>query len=142
MNKYIIILIVLVALVGGGVAYRTFVAGERSKETGSIKEYTITAQKNKWDCSPETFSVNQGDTVKLTVINEDDYDHGFAIDQFGVSQRLPARGTIHIEFVANAAGEWPYYCSVSCGAGIVNGKPRGHFDQIGKVGVLHVGSQK
>ncbi len=139
MNKYILILIVLSAIVAGGVVYRTFIAGERAQATGVVKEFTVYARKNQWNWDPSTFSVNQGDRVKLTVINEDDYDHGFAIDQFGVSQRLPARGTIYIEFVANAAGEWPYYCSVSCGAGIVNGKERGHFDQIGKVGVFKVG---
>mgnify|MGYP001562348444 FL=1 len=137
-NKYVILVIGLAGLVAGGVAYRTFIAEERVGLTGEVREYTITAQKNKWNWHPETFAVNQGDLVKLTVINEDDYDHGFAIDQFGVSQRLPARGTIYIEFIANSAGEWPYYCSVSCGEGVVDGKPRGHFDQIGKVGVMKV----
>lgn len=138
MNKYISILIVLVLLVGGGIAYRTFFADARIAVTGDVREYTITAEKNKWNWVPDTLEVTQGDRVQLTVINHDDYDHGFAIDQFGVSQRLPANGTIHVEFVANSAGEWPYYCSVSCGAGMVNGKERGHFDQIGKVGVFKV----
>src|SRR3989344_1744126 len=138
MNKSITILIVLVLLVGGGIMYRTFFADARAAVTGNVREYTVIAQKNKWNWSPETFEVTQGDRIKLTVINEDDYDHGFAIDQFGVSQRLPARGTIHVEFVANTAGEWPYYCSVSCGSGMVNGKERTHFDQIGKVGVMRV----
>jgi heme/copper-type cytochrome/quinol oxidase subunit 2 len=137
-NKYIILLIVLVILVGAGFAYKQFSGKVAVQETGAVQEYTIYARKNKWNWDPETFSVNQGDRVQLTVINEDDYDHGFAIDQFGVSQRLPARGTIRVEFLATSAGEWPYYCSVSCGAGIVDGKERGHFDQIGKMGVLRV----
>lgn len=138
MNKYIILLIGLVLLVGAGIAYKQFSGKTAVQETGEVKEYTIYARKNKWNWDPDTFAVTQGDRVKLTVINEDDYDHGFAIDQFGISQRLPARGTIHIEFIAISAGEWPYYCSVSCGEGIVDGKPRGHFDQIGKVGIFKV----
>lgn len=138
MNKYISILIVLVLLVAFGITYRTFFAAERAAETGDVREFTVTAQKNRWNWMPETLEVTQGDKIKLKVVNEDDYDHGFAIDQFGVSQRLPARGTIKIEFIANTAGEWPYYCSVACGAGIVDGKERTHFDQIGKVGVMRV----
>ena len=138
MNKYIIILIVLVVMVGGGIGYRTFIGGERAAVTGDVREFTVTAQKNKWNWSPETFEVTQGDLIKLTVVNQYDYDHGFAIDQFGVSQRLPARGTIHIEFIVNTAGEWPYYCSVACGSGMVDGEERTHFDQIGKVGVMKV----
>ncbi|MDO8492596.1 MAG: cupredoxin domain-containing protein [bacterium] len=133
MNKYIIILIVLAVLVGGGIAYKQFSGKEKAELTGEVKEFTMSAHKNSWNWDPDTISVNQGDRVKIKVINEDDYDHGFAIDQFGVSQRVPAGDTVTIEFVASSAGEWPYYCSVSCGAGIVNGKSRGHFDQIGKL---------
>jgi len=142
MNKYVILLISIALLVGGGVAYKQFSGKVVVQETGETKEFTIYARENKWNWDPDTFEVNQGDRVKLTVINEDNYDHGFAIDQFGISQRLPARGTIHIEFLANAVGEWPYYCSVSCGSGIVDGKARGHFDQLGKAGVFKVGARE
>lgn len=138
MNKYIIILGVLALLVVSGIVYRVFFTDARSAVTGNVREFTVTAQKNRWNWNPETFSVTQGDLIKLTVVNEDDYDHGFSIDQFGVAQRLPARGTIHIEFIANTVGEWPYYCSVACGSGIVDGKERGHFDQIGKMNVMKV----
>lgn len=136
MNKYITIIIVLVLLVGAGIAYKQFSGKEEVQLTGEVKEFTIYARKNHWSWDPDTISVNEGDKVKITAINEDDYDHGFALDQFGISQRLPAGGRITVEFVANKAGEWPYYCSVACGAGIVDGKERGHFDQIGKLIVI------
>ena len=77
----------------------------------------------------------------ITVINEDEYDHGFAIDAFGISQRMPALSTIKINFVVTKAGDFPYYCSVSCGSGIVDGEKRGHFDQIGKLHVRSVISE-
>jgi len=73
----------------------------------------------------------------MTVINEDDYDHGIAIDAFGITQRMPANSTVKVEFVATQAGDFPFYCSVPCGEGIVDGKKRTHFDMIGK---LHVRS--
>ena len=134
MNKYAILGIVLVAIIGGGIVFSKFFASEENKaiETGVVKEYTVVSLKDRWEFSPESIEVDQGDRVKLTVINEDDYDHGFAIDAFGISQRLPANETINLEFVATKSGEFPFYCSVSCGSGVVDGVERGHFDHIGR----------
>lgn len=133
MNKYVTILIVLAVILGAGIAYKQFGGKAELELTGETKEFTIYNRENRWSFDPDTITVNEGDKVKLTLINQDDYDHGIAIDQFGVSQRIPAKGTITLEFVASTPGEWPYYCSVSCNSGIVDGKPRGHFDQIGKL---------
>ena len=148
MNKYITIGIVLVLLVVGGVLYKQFVGSNDAPiETGVVKEFTIVSKKLEWRFEPESINIEQGDRVKLTVINEDDFDHGFAVDAFGISQRLPANETIYIEFVATKSGEFPFYCSVSCSdsgnpafkladgqvqSGPYAGEARGHFDQIGK----------
>ncbi len=140
MNKYIFIIIAAVVILAVGIGYKKFGGGEQSIATGEVKEITITAQKNKWNWDPEDIVVNQGDTVKLTIINQDDYDHGFAIDAFGISQRVPALATIQAQFVATVVGDFPFYCSVPCGEGIVDGKTRGHFDQVGKVRVLAAGA--
>ena len=155
MNKYITIGIVLVLLVVGGVLYKQFVgSSEAPLETGVVKEFTIVSKRLEWRFEPESIAIDQGDRVKLTVINEDDFDHGFAVDAFGISQRLPANETIYIEFVATKSGEFPFYCSVSCSAsdnsafGLSNGEVetgpyagtvRGHFDQIGKFIVKALG---
>jgi cytochrome c oxidase subunit II len=137
MNKYIIIIIVIILLIGGGVLYKQFGVSDKDKgiETGVIKEFTIVAKKDNWRFMPDEIDVTQGDRIILTVINEDDYDHGIAIDAFGVSQRLPANGTIKAEFVVTQPGVFPYYCSVPCGEGEVDGVERGHFDQIGRINV-------
>ena len=136
MNKYVIILIVLIALVGGGIVYSTFFAEKSTVEwSGTVREYTIIAKKDMWTFDPDFIEVEQGDKVILTIVNEDNYDHGIALDFYGISQRIPALETIKIEFTANKAGDFPYYCSVSCGEGTVNGVKRGHFDQIGKLRV-------
>ncbi len=136
-NKYYVIGLILVFLIGGGLAYTTYFQSESSKpvSSGSIKEFTVTTEKDGWRFIPDLIEVNQGDTVKLTIINKDEYDHGFAVDAFGISQRIPAKETIHIEFVATQPGDYPYYCSVPCGEGVVNGEKRGHFDQVGKIKV-------
>ncbi len=137
MNKYFIIIIVLGFLIAGGIVYNKFGIKEsdRPQTTGNVKEVTIIAKKNEWRWEPEKFEAVQGDKIILTIINEDDYDHGIAIDAFGVSQRIPANGKITAEFVVTQPGEFPYYCSVPCGDGIVDGKKRGHFDQVGTIHV-------
>lgn len=137
MNKYVILIIVGAFILGGGIFYRAFLLPEQSKpfESGVVREVTVIAEKNEWRFSPESIEVNRGDRIKMTLINEDDYDHGVAIDSYGISQRMPANGTITIEFVATQEGDFPFYCSVPCGEGIVDGKKRTHFDMIGN---LHV----
>lgn len=139
MNKFFIIGIVLVLLVGGGIVWRTFFLAEESRPvtTGAVREITIVAKQNQWRFVPEDIEIQQGDRVIMTVVNEDAYDHGIAIDAFGISQRMPAKSTIKVEFVATKAGEFPFYCSVPCGEGHVDGVKRTHFDMIGK---LHVKS--
>ncbi len=136
MNKYITLGIVLLVLIAGGIGFRYFSGSAgRPLDTGVVREFTVTAKKDQWKFEPEVIDVNQGDKVIITVVNEDSYDHGFSIDAFGISQRIPAKGTIVIQFVATQPGDFEFYCSVPCGSGIVDGKERGHFDQIGK---LHV----
>jgi len=140
MNKYFIIGAVSILIIGGGFFYRAFLLPEGLKpvNTGVVREITIIAKEDTWSFQPEIANVDQGDTIIVTAINEDDYDHGIAIDAFGVSQRMPANSTITFEFVATQEGEFPYYCSVPCGDGIVDGVKRTHFDMIGKMHVRSI----
>lgn len=119
--------------------YRAFFLPEASAPvtTGKVREITITAKKNEWRFVPEDIELERGDKVIATVINEDDYDHGIAFEAFGISKRMPAKSTIKVEFVVTQEGDFPFYCSVPCGEGMVDGKKRTHFDMIGK---LHVKS--
>ncbi len=143
MNKYITLMIVLVALIASGVIYRSFLIPDSQKpvDTGSVKEFTITILKNSWVFEPEHIYATRGDTVKMKFVNEDEYDHGVGIDAYGVSQRIPARATLDVPpFVVTKAGNFQFYCSVSCNEGVAEsgkykGQKRSHFDQIG---VLHV----
>jgi plastocyanin len=143
MNKYIILIIILVLIVVGGVAYRAFLRSEEAAPvtTGKVREVTIVAEKDKWKFTPEIIEAERGDKIVATIINEDSYDHGIAIDAFGVSQRMPANSTIKTEFVVTQEGEFPFYCSVPCGEGEVDGEKRGHFDMIGKIHVRSIVSE-
>lgn len=140
MNKYFIIAIVAVIIIAGGVVYKQFLLPKSSVPvvTGEVKHITIVAKKNEWRFEPEAIDINRGDKVIATVINEDDYDHGLAIDAFGVSQRMPANSAITVEFTATQVGDFPFYCSVPCGEGEVDGVKRTHFDMIGKIQVKDI----
>ena len=145
MNKYLILIILGVIIIGGGIAYRVFFLAEEKVPvvSGKIKEFTVVAKKDTWSFVPENIDAERGDKIIMTVVNEDSYDHGIAIDAFGVSQRMPALSTIKIEFVVTQAGDFPFYCSVPCGeceekTCEVNGKRPGHFDMIGKIKVRDI----
>jgi len=137
MNKYVILIGIAAVIIGGGIFYRAFLLPEESKPvvTGKVREITIVARKDGWAFEPEVIEAERGDKIIATIINEDIYDHGIAIDAFGVSQRMPALGTIKTEFVVTQEGDFPFYCSVPCGEGKVDGKKRGHFDMVGKIHV-------
>lgn len=137
MNKYFIILGLAVLIIIGGAVYRKYILPESSLpvQTGKIINVTVVAEKDEWRFTPEEIMAERGDKIIMTAVNEDEYDHGIAIDAFGVSQRMPAKGTIVVEFVVTQEGDFPYYCSVPCGEGIVDGVKRTHFDMIGKIKV-------
>ena len=132
MNKYFIILIILAVLVVGGIAIKSTKKPACVAASPQTREITIRAQAQRWNFEPSVIDVNQGDTLNLTFINEDDFDHGVGIDDYGVSQRLPAKSTLHVPpFMVTKPNDFQFYCSVSCGEGLVDGKKRGHLDQKG-----------
>lgn len=138
-NKYFILIFVGILIVAGGIIYRVFLLPESSVPviTGKVREITVIAKKDTWSFVPEIIEAVRGDKIIATIVNEDNYDHGIALDAFGISQRMPANGTIKVEFTVTQEGDFPFYCSVPCGEGEVDGKKRGHFDMVGK---LHVRS--
>lgn len=140
MNKYFILIAVGILIIGVGIIYRVFLLPEKSVPvvTGKVREITIVSQKDKWNFAPEVIEAERGDKIIATIINEDNYDHGISIDAFGVSQRMPANSTIKVEFVVTQEGDFPFYCSVPCGEGKVDGKKRGHFDMVGKIHVKSI----
>jgi cytochrome c oxidase subunit 2 len=142
MNKFALLAVGLGVIIIGGVVFKSMNSTDGTMVVGEVKNITITIPKNSWSFDPEEVRVNRGDTVKLTFINEDDYDHGVGIDAYGVSQRIPARSTLQVpEFLATKAGTFQFYCSVSCGDGVAEsgphaGEKRGHFDQIGRIVII------
>jgi len=136
-NKYALIVILLLGVLLGGYVLRLLRTNSSGvvPETGITVEITVYAKKDNWRWEPENIKLEAGDRIKMTVINEDEYDHGIAIDGYGINQRTPANAKITFEFLASRRGRFSFYCSVPCGKGIVEGEERGHFDMVGFIDV-------
>jgi len=79
-----------------------------------VREFSIVAKN--WEFDPAEITVNKGDTVRL-LITSVDVDHGFAIPEFGVSEKLSPGEEVTVEFVADKTGEFTFFCNVFCGSG-------------------------
>ena len=65
---------------------------------------------------PNAIEVSQGDRVKITLTSAD-VAHGFAINEYGINERVvPGQPTV-VEFTADKKGTFTFYCSVQCGSG-------------------------
>ena len=63
---------------------------------------------------PARIVVKRGQRVKLRILAED-VTHGFQLLHFGVDAGAVKTGTTKVvEFTADRAGEFPFYCSVRC----------------------------
>ena len=89
-------------------------APQSAPSTPAVKEFTMTAKK--WEFSPSTITVNKGDTVKLT-IRSIDVEHGFDLPAFNINENLEPGQDTMVQFVADKAGTFRFYCSVYCGSG-------------------------
>ncbi len=79
-------------------------------------EVTVNLHAFNWGFEPSRVEVPLGSQVKF-VVSTEDAEHGLAIPAFGVSQKLTPGKITEVEFVADQAGEFPFYCNVFCGAG-------------------------
>jgi heme/copper-type cytochrome/quinol oxidase subunit 2 len=145
MNKYIIIGLSALVLLGVGFGFSKLKTKSDKvvESTGKVVNITVRAVKNEWRWDITNVQVNAGDSVHLTLINEDDYDHGIGIDGYGINERMPASRTVEIDFVATRKGKFNFYCSVPCGKGKVanpkspfDGEERDHFDMLGALEVI------
>ncbi|RJR14853.1 hypothetical protein C4579_03590 [Candidatus Microgenomates bacterium] len=98
-------------------------SGAAMMEEG-VKTFTVTGTNFAFDV--KEMRVNQGDTVKI-VFKNGDGTHDWVIDEFNARTKMTQTGEEDtIEFVADQAGTFEYYCSV------------GQHRQMGMVGNLIV----
>ncbi|MEK7612190.1 MAG: cupredoxin domain-containing protein [Patescibacteria group bacterium] len=121
MNKTLGIIVVAVLLIGGGIYFATKGPATVDMENGDanvgddiveseIREFTV--QGSGFSFAPSTMRVRKGDIVRVTFKNTGGI-HDFVIDEFNARTKQIASGAEEtIEFVADQAGTFEYYCSV------------------------------
>ncbi len=78
--------------------------------TGEVKEYTI--RESNFELDPATITANKGDTVRITVIN-DQGTHNLFIEEYNQRVNVVPAGTTQVmEFVADKAGTFDMWCEV------------------------------
>ncbi len=83
-----------------------------------VREFKVTAKN--WDFTPNTLEAVKGEKVRITITSLDDgagAGHGFALPDFNINKVLKKGETVQVEFVADKAGEFKFFCSVFCGSG-------------------------
>lgn len=96
-----------------------------AQASGNVLEINMRVLENQWKWQPNIIQAKIGDQVILKIFNEDSYDHGFAMETFGINKRLFPKRETKIEFLASKIGTFNFYCSVPCG--------QGHYQQTGKL---------
>jgi len=126
MNKFLKITIFSIFVVGTGIIYQNFYRPSEigpAEASGNVVEINMRVLENQWTFEPNEIRIQPGDKVILHIFNEDSYDHGFAVEAFGVNHRLFPKRETKIDFVASKKGTFNFYCSIPCG--------EGHYKQTG-----------
>src|SRR3989344_6848640 len=86
------------------------VPGTDAEEKVVVREFTVSGAPFKF--TPGTLTVKKGETVSITFKNTSG-SHDFVLDEFGVKTKLLTAGKEEtVQFVADKAGSFKYYCSV------------------------------
>jgi len=128
-NMMIIGIVILVAVVGGGIAYSQMGAGskmdeqapqdtmqkESADDEGAMMDeemQVVEIEAGSFYYKPNVMTVKKGQKVKI-VMNSVSMMHNFVIDELGVEMPITKDGeTGTVEFTADQVGSFEYYCSV------------------------------
>ncbi len=116
-NKYLLVLTIFISLTA-----QTGIPVRAETVEPSLAEIRVTLSKYK--VAPKRITVQKGQPVKL-VVKSADVEHGFAIKELKIKQRIEAKQTKIITFNPQQSGRFRIYCSVYCGDG--------HDDMVGEL---------
>ena len=86
----------------------------RQDQAPNRRAITLTARNYAF--SPDRIEIIKDDLVSLTIEGADQV-HSFAIDEFRIAKRIAAGTTVTIEFRADRAGSFTYYCNIAADPG-------------------------
>lgn len=91
-------------------ATNTQSANPTSQPVSAIKEFTV--EGKPFEFNPKEIKVKKGDTVKITFKNNEGF-HSLTIDDYNAgTKQINAGESDTIQFVADKAGSFQYFCAV------------------------------
>jgi len=82
----------------------------QAAELGAVKSFTVIGANFAFDL--KEMKVKKGDKVRITFRNAEGF-HDWRLDEFGAATaKLQAGGEETVEFTADKAGTFEYYCSI------------------------------
>ena len=100
--------------VGTGLALMAGLARpEAQDQAPERRDLTITARDFRF--SPNRIEVSRDDLLRLTVKSED-VVYGFTIDDYRVSKRVPAGGSVVLDLRLDREGTFPFYSNLTSDA--------------------------
>lgn len=119
MKKIITLLIVGVIIIGGALIYFKNSGLKIQNQTSSQAQIKndfldekreIIIKASRFEYNPSVITIKKGEKIKL-IIDNMDAAHGIRIPELGIS------GKDFVEFTAEKAGEFTWYCNYFCGQG-------------------------
>ena len=111
------LLLILIFIIGCTSNVKVEVAPVKEKfneGTDQIVEIEVVAKQ--FSFNPNPILVNEGENVRL-ILTTEDVEHGFAVKEYGINEKIMPGETTTVEFTADKTGEFEVRCSVSCGSG-------------------------
>jgi|GEM_PF-5876483 len=84
------------------------------QEVKEVQEFSLSAKT--WEFSPNQVTVKKGVPVRLKITSLD-VNHGFALPEFDINEKLTPGAIVTVEFTPDKAGSFSFFCSVFCGSG-------------------------
>ena len=97
-------------LAAGPFVRRVLAAPAGQDQAPTRREFTVTARD--YSFSPNRVEAQQDDLIKLTVQSADNA-YGFTIDDYRVSKRVPAGGSVVLELRLDREGTFPFYSNMT-----------------------------
>jgi heme/copper-type cytochrome/quinol oxidase subunit 2 len=80
-------------------------------QTSPAPEHTFSISAKRYAFSPNRIEVVEGDLVRIDLRTED-IAHSLTIDAYRIAKRVEAGQPVVLEFRAERAGTFPFYCSL------------------------------
>jgi len=117
------VIVLIIAVVAGLLFWRT--TSGNAAALANARVITITAKDTAFDL--ETITVKVGEPVTIRLVNEDDMDHQFSVNDLDVhSAQIGPNEVTEVTFTPQRIGDFQFICSYS------------HHAKLGMVGMLNV----